>query len=675
MQSPVLTTGSALARGAVSGVYERRDVGRGSATGLPLIVVETVRLDIDGWYPQKMASGNFSPAVYSLAGGFVEWASNITETSGGVWEGPIRKWGDKNLLPHTDIKIIAPSGYLSVSPAELVITFLGGAPPVTRQLRFASPFFRTAEIEWDTVEGASRVTHINTGDHPNRPATLRVEPLSMVGVYSRAGVDLQRSPNESIVPLALADKDEAATGAAQNDRWSNFELNEAMKTYWSRYKARSQWAMWLLFAGLHEDPDTRGIMFDSTGTFKRQGAAAFNDWWLTDQESISFDHPEAHLHRRRFVTACHETGHCFDLIHSYEHGTLTWWPLGDDPYASSFMTRPEDLGTEQFFAHFEYRFSDQELQYIRHAPINFIEMGGPYYGDKLNAVSAQRIHAWELHATVRRSTGVFDFLEPVVVDLSLTNRSDRPQVIDENLFRDGHNLNIFVSRGECAPTMVKPYIIACLAPRWRVLKPGETIEQSVFVSAGVMGWHISEPGPYEIRAALNSPTAQALSNSLRLRVAAPRERHEEIIAQQFFTDEVGRALVFGGAAEGSETHAVLEGIADQFGDRPVARHAQLSLGLPKMKGYRVLRLADGERQMSSVSEGGGGFGVVYGKPADARHYVEAALRTGDGVDTLGTEYLARMSSHFAAWLRREGAMAAGRKTRSRVKERGPGKRS
>ena len=51
-----------------------------------------------------MASGNFSPAVYSLAGGLVEWASNIRETSGGVWEGPIRKWGDKNLLPHTDIK-------------------------------------------------------------------------------------------------------------------------------------------------------------------------------------------------------------------------------------------------------------------------------------------------------------------------------------------------------------------------------------------------------------------------------------------------------------------------------------------------------------------------------------------------------------------------------------------
>ena len=54
-------------------------------------------------------------------------------------------------------------------------------------------------------------------------------------------------------------------------------------------------------------------------------------------------------------------------------------------------------------------------------------------------------------------------------------------------------------------------------------------------------------------------------------------------------------------------HAVLEGIADQFGDRPVARHAQLSLGLPKMKDYRVLRLADGERPMSSVSESGGGF--------------------------------------------------------------------
>ena len=58
--------------------------------------------------------------------------------------------------------------------------------------------FRTAEIEWDTVQGATRVTYIDTGAHPNRPATLPVQTLTMVEVFSRAGVDLQRSKGDCV---------------------------------------------------------------------------------------------------------------------------------------------------------------------------------------------------------------------------------------------------------------------------------------------------------------------------------------------------------------------------------------------------------------------------------------------------------------------------------------------
>jgi hypothetical protein len=47
--------------------------------------------------------------------------------------------------------------------------------------------------------------------HPNRPATLPVQTLTMVEVFSRAGVDLRRSKEESVVPLSLADVDEGPT--------------------------------------------------------------------------------------------------------------------------------------------------------------------------------------------------------------------------------------------------------------------------------------------------------------------------------------------------------------------------------------------------------------------------------------------------------------------------------
>ncbi len=245
----------------MSGLYERRELGPGSGYALVARVVESIRLDVDGWYPQRMASGSFFAGLYRF-GGFVQWAASVQETSPGIWEGSIRGvWGNKELLPYKDVKIEVPNGgVVAYSPAEMTVTFSGGAPPVTRKLQYASPYFRTAEIEWDTVQGATRVTYIDTGAHPNRPATLPVQTLTMVEVFSRAGVDLQRSKEESVVPLSLADVDET---------WS-IELNDVMKQYWSRYKARAQWAMWLLFAGLHEDPLTRGIMFDYQGVYKRR---------------------------------------------------------------------------------------------------------------------------------------------------------------------------------------------------------------------------------------------------------------------------------------------------------------------------------------------------------------------------------------------------------------------
>jgi hypothetical protein len=80
---------------------------------------------------------------------------------------------------------------------------------------------------------------------------------------------------------------------------------------------------------------------------------------------------------------------------------------------------------------------------------------------------------------------------------------------------------------------------------------------------------------------------------VRLRAAPPCRREEETIAQDFFIDEVGRALVLGGAATGTQAHTVLERIVDHS-ERPVSRHAQLSLGIPKMRARKNLRLPEGE---------------------------------------------------------------------------------
>jgi hypothetical protein len=461
----------------------------------------------------------------------------------------------------------------------------------------------------------------------------------MVEVFSRVGVDLQTSTAERVVPLSLSGADE---------KWSDSELEGVLKHYWSRYKSQAQWSMWLLFAGLHEEADVRGKMFDHLGAYKRRGGAVFNDWWLSDFGPTE-PNRDAQIHRRRFVTACHETGHCFDLIHSDEHGASNWWPLGDEPYALSFMNNPESLGGNgsNFFDQFEYRFSDSELQFIRHAPEKFVEMGGPYYGDDYSDASRAPFPAWTLDVSIGKSQQMFDFLEPVIVEVKLTNSSDRPQVIDENVLRTGDDVVISVRRSGGITTRLRPYVISCLGPKWRVLQSGESIRHSVFASAGTMGWLISEPGSYEVRVGLKTTAVNALAPALRIRVALPCGREEELLAQEFFTDDVGRTLALGGTSVMQQANAVLERVADQMKDRPVARHAQLALGVPKLRPQKTLRLPEGQAPLCSVAADGGSIALTKPYPDEGRRLIRAALSPGRGSETFPAEFLERMTGRFS----------------------------
>ena len=115
-----------------------------SGTGLELQVVETVRLDVDHWFPLMIVSGSYSPGTFSANWGTVDWiATNLAATGKGVWEGQIvRRWGDTQLIPHTSVHVHAPPHiFFPFSGAKITITFTGGAADVTRTLRFESRVF------------------------------------------------------------------------------------------------------------------------------------------------------------------------------------------------------------------------------------------------------------------------------------------------------------------------------------------------------------------------------------------------------------------------------------------------------------------------------------------------------------------------------------------------------
>jgi hypothetical protein len=53
-------------------------------------------------------------------------------------------------------------------------------------------------------------------------------------------------------------------------------------------------------------------------------------------------------------------------------------------------------------------------------------MGGIRYGDSVEDAAAPSMSGWTLEAFVRRNQNLFDFLEPVMLNLKLTNHTDRP---------------------------------------------------------------------------------------------------------------------------------------------------------------------------------------------------------------------------------------------------------
>ena len=298
------------------------EVEEGAAVQPILLKYEDLRVDVDGRYPQRQVSGTLYIGLTQR----VHWIANVARTGVNRWAGSIwYKDGNVGLMPYTKISVvITPSFFPALRTAR--VTYSGGvASSFTRVYSFNSPYFHSVEFEYDCATGVTPITKINTCDHPNRPASMPCETLSITKVFQRAGFNVKISPGPSVIPLA------GAIGGATPD-WSDSEMHDAMQTYWSRFANKAQWSMWVFFAAMHEmGPNLGGIMFDDIGPNERQGTALFNNSFIS-QAPAGDPNPAAFIRRTKFWTACHEMGHAFNLAHSWQKSLgAPWLPLADEP--------------------------------------------------------------------------------------------------------------------------------------------------------------------------------------------------------------------------------------------------------------------------------------------------------------------------------------------------------
>ena len=613
---------------------------------------EELRLDVDGRHPQMQASGTMKLGTTTRA----HWIAALTPTGNNKWSGSIwYKDGNLSLLPYTNVEISATTSWFYTQRSATVTFSGGGVANRTRTFRFTSPYYHDVEFEFDTVQGTSAVTAIGTCDHPNRPAGMPCETLTIENVFRRAGFRVTKSGGDSPIPLSAA---------GSNSSWSDMEMHDAMQVYWSRFANKAQWSMWVLFAALHDQGSSLGgVMFDDIGPNHRQGTAIFNDSFISVAPSGD-SAPTAWVERMKFWTACHEMGHGFNLAHSWQKshppswGT-PWIPLANENEARSFMNYPYNVsgGQTAFFSDFEYRFSDSELLFMRHAPARFVQMGNADWFDDHGFEQAQVSPepAFQLELRVNRPKAIFEFMEPVVLEMKLKNVSGQPQVIEKDVLGETDHMTVIIKKQGKEARQWAPYARYCMSPDKTVIADGDALYESLFLAVGRNGWDLSEPGVYEVQMALHIDDEDVVSNTIRLRIAPPRDFDEEFIAQDFFSDEVGRILTFDGSQVLDAGNDTLHEVMERFEKRRVALHVGIALGNPLTRDYRKLDLGSGKREVTAAHKDSGVFKLVDRKAREARSYLTAALTKDPqtAAESLGHIDYKYYVDRFSAWLSEE----------------------
>jgi hypothetical protein len=628
-----------------------------------------LRLDVDGRYPQMLASGVLRRSSTSR----ISWVAKLAASGEGQFAGPFvfREPVDPPWFPYLEVRILVAPEALPARRSAMV-SFIGPAGArLSLTFAFASPHFHSVDFEFDSVTDETPVLSVDTCAHPNRPATLACETVSVQDVYARAGFAVTTSTAGS-VPLS---------GAGADAAWSNQELHDAMQVFWSHFSSEARWAVWALIATISEKGDSLGgVMFDDIGAEQRQGCAIFNNSFIAKAPAGDAD-PVAGVERMRFWTACHEIGHCFNLAHSWKKsGGTPWMPLADRPEERSFMNVPKVVegGERAFFADFAYRFSDLELAFMRHAPASFVRMGSaPWYDDHgFEDAAATQQPRLRLEVRANRDRPLFEFMEPPRLELKLSNLSGEPAVVDRRVLDAGDAMIAVVKREGRRAYALHPYALRCWQPDEIVLEPGAALYAPLLAASGSRGWTIDDPGRYTVQVGLEAAGEQLVSSPLELRVAPPRGYDEELWAQEYFSADVGRVIALQGSRVLTRANGTLRELVDRLPHSRAALHAGLALGNSVGRDHKAMVL-DADSPV--------GFRVVAkrGDVDAGRDLMRTALMEHPdiAVETFGhIGYKARVD-RFSDWLAEHGGMDEARQSQetlydalSRRKVRGRGVR-
>ncbi len=401
-------------------IRKRRVRGRYRSAGAAYQL--ELRVDVDGVRPMKRVSGDFfrvAGGTRTYFGSFVVNAPSVTTTPSKVKIEGAGTFTWAAGAPY--VKVTIPRGGVSAPAKPATIQFIKppNTPGASYLCPFASQYFRTVQWEQDSVAGVVPFVSYDTGSLPQPPSSS-ARVLTVPKAYAEAGIEVQVSGAPNVVPVSEA---------GLNSTWSDSELHNAMVNHFSLFANVPQWRVWLLVATAH-DLGYRGIMFDYTDAFQRQGSAVFYN---------AIQGLDPARQRAQLRTYVHELGHAFNLLHSWQKDLANPpQPLGDNGglgdlswmnYVQNYQPSNGPGGEAAYWAAFPFQFTDNELVHLRHGFYKNVIMGANAF-----SIGAAEIDPGQFDDPIVDNSGLalelrakeaFELGEPVVIELKLSTTDIR----------------------------------------------------------------------------------------------------------------------------------------------------------------------------------------------------------------------------------------------------------
>ncbi|GEL19489.1 M28 family metallopeptidase [Pseudonocardia asaccharolytica] len=569
----------------------------------------TLHVDIDGTDPLGVVSATVRPSPL-IVGTAAHVIGRVTANTGTllrrdlVADDIVLPWGTVT-VDRLEITIERP-GLLGTPQAD--VTFVATAA----NRRFGpyraaqeSIWFREVEVEVDVEDGAVSPEPYDTQLHPDRPGDLPRETLTLESAFAKAGIRITRSNSSNTI-------DTSAAGA--NRRWNFQELHDAMADHWNAFANVPQWKMWLFNAELADSDTLGGVMFDGDidepGGVDRQGTALFTlspHFHTAGGAYPQANPPAAEAARRElFFDLVHETGHAFNLAHSFQKQAVladpgsgawpapAWMPLRNNAQALSWMNYPDEaspgsgLSAEWFYDRFRFRFDDGENLFLRHAPARFVQMGNEAWFHNHGRAGRGTLDR-RLELVVRTRSQAVEFGEPVFCELRLRNVSDQPVLAVTNLdpAEGVVELTVTTPSGRRRPFL--SFYRTCARPQLEVLAPGESRYQEVNLTMGMFGFPFTEPGGYRIEACWTNADGSTAPAAMIQHVRPAASDHDRSTARELFAAPVGRVLAVGGTRTLGEVNERIAFVTRELGARhPAAVYLTAARALPLAGPHKVL---------------------------------------------------------------------------------------